>query len=302
MFLLCYLTCLATALSLQFFVQNSKYLFAGQATAREASTTPDKVGEVLNIYDFSAPPGIITSTPLDHEKKMEKKAQQQSARQVKRKLSTDFENMSCKICIGRGEKEMSYTQEDLYSHIKTHFQDSVCDVCSSKYQSAYNGRCHFLTSHLGIKIKCTHCEKEFSNPANLKQHEETHLPQKSNKSCASCGKSFSRANYLAKHVKTCGAVSPNTTVTQPPSSEYVSCIVCSENVKRDSVKNHMKVFHKDKFVDLYGWDEDEEDTDNEHIYECAICNTVFKEKSLLNQHLNSSHPREKRSAKPRKFP
>lgn len=78
----------------------------------------------------------------------------------------------------------------------------ACDKCPNQYKQKSHLDRHIEASHLGVKHKCTRCEKEFSKSWSLKMHMFVHsetkrLPYQCT-ICENCG--FQRRDKLNKHM------------------------------------------------------------------------------------------------------
>jgi KRAB domain-containing zinc finger protein len=132
----------------------------------------------------------------------------------------------CDICGKNFETKQAVTE-----HYKTHVLEKKfqCKICSNFYRTAANLRIH-KTVHNERTLKCPNCEKYFKNHRDLKQHRIVHEEAK-NYCCEECGKSFTRRQVLARHIRS---------IHSADSQKY-ACSICDKKFNDlTNMKNHQK--------------------------------------------------------------
>ena len=121
----------------------------------------------------------------------------------------------CHIC------EQVFPHYDLKAHFLECDQQYTCDICENVFQTANLLKNH-IAVHNGSKIskivvenpnkgliqsgqrkhKCKPCGKSFSHAGNLKKHIHTVHEGHKDYKCENCGKPFSQASNLKIHIHT----------------------------------------------------------------------------------------------------
>ena len=171
-------------------------------------------------------------------------------------------------------------------HTKNSHKKKFCELCNV-FVSHGNFSRHKKEKHLVLNenlnplFKCEKCGKALSRKEALENHmkscgsifnkEEDKSLLKTEKSpfpCVSCDKGFSKNKYLKAHMKT-----HETKKTRDP-LETLNCYECGKNFdKLKSLKAHKKTHYSTESIS------------------CNHCDDVFKQKSSLNRHIKSKHPR-----------
>ncbi|XP_031620318.1 zinc finger protein 181-like [Contarinia nasturtii] len=114
----------------------------------------------------------------------------------------EFENIyKCRLC---NEKYTNRT--DLYSHMKTHTNDTqrqICETCGKCFNNTHNLKSHVRSVHLDIRPhECPHnlCNKRFRTRLLLRQHLHVHTGIKEFQ-CTACAQSFAKQDSLRIHMR-----------------------------------------------------------------------------------------------------
>ena len=219
---------------------------------------------------------------------------------------------TCQTC----KKEFS-KQSNLNFHIASiHINESIfkCSICDKKFKREDHLRSHHFKVH-GEKqkhvtnnianIKCEICEKSFADKSSLSHHVRKLHKFAEGYTCDMCNKVFVYENYLKLHI-----------ITVHNNERNFECKVCNKKFKQDCVlKRHITMIHSDNEKskltsehkklelkldkeltnnDKHNVSEFQESTvDLVKLHICKKCDTVFTEKSHLDNHLVSVHKDEK---------
>lgn len=142
---------------------------------------------------------------------------------------------------------------------------------------------------------CQICTKSFSHNSNLKRHHHNLHRQKLSASCPTCGKVFSRADYVAQHIKTVHE-------TANASLSDTQCNLCHKKFSQKCTRDrHIRAVHwkvkpfvckfcgmKTAYInDLI------KHAANKHLdrsrYECAVCGFKEWNASVLKNHIKAQH-------------
>ena len=109
----------------------------------------------------------------------------------------EIENkQKCRIC---GQE---FDHSLLEDHIAKFHENIICDICQKVFNCKQNMEKHvsFVHGRIGKEYICNICTKYFQTKGNLTFHRKAlHGGGKYHK-CESCGKSFSAARTLKKHI------------------------------------------------------------------------------------------------------
>lgn len=165
----------------------------------------------------------------------------------------------------------------------------LCIECGIPFITKQRLQVHSFT-HSGIKkFKCTECEKLFATKFRLKSHSRIHTGERPFV-CEFCSMTFSHGNALKCHRRVHTREKP-----------FV-CQYCSKSFSQNTtLKTHMAALHLGKNVecDVEGCGKKftrrsylilhQRDHAGERKYSCDRCPNLYKQKSHLDRHIESSH-------------
>ena len=146
-------------------------------------------------------------------------------------------------------------------------------------------------------MKCEICERSFANKRNFGVHVIQAHKFSARYTCDICDKVFSNVTYRKLHI-----------ITVHDNDGNFECTFCDEKFKQNiNLKRHITRFHKDKEKSEHKKSElqlEDERTKNDNrnvtefqestddlvkLHICKKCDTVFSEKSHLDNHMASVH-------------
>uniref|UniRef100_A0A1E1WQA9 Protein krueppel n=1 Tax=Pectinophora gossypiella TaxID=13191 RepID=A0A1E1WQA9_PECGO len=171
----------------------------------------------------------------------------------------DERMFECVVCARQFRKRQLVRQHYLHVHLKRRPKKYKCRLCNFHFTCTTRPR-HMETAHNIQRPKCNICDKKFSYPFLLLQHQKyEHLGEK-HYICQICGKAFGNANARSRHKLT-------------HFNENLLCPHCPTIFKQSkSLKYHMKTQHGAQTVT------------------CPICNERFIQSSDLKLHVRVKHP------------
>jgi stress-induced morphogen len=146
-----------------------------------------------------------------------------------------------------------------------------CFWCDERFSSKKNIENHMKKVHMqSISMAvsnvhaCTHCNSKFKSIGNLHRHQVVHVDTR-DYVCHICAKGFKLKSALKYHQDTVHA----------PIKVYVNCPYCKTIVLEKSLKTHIHNKHT---------------TDGKQkLFECNLCDKMFKNTSQLKRHEQSLH-------------
>ncbi|XP_035701031.1 zinc finger protein 555-like [Folsomia candida] len=174
----------------------------------------------------------------------------------------DPKSIKCGLC-----KLSLPSLEKLEIHIRaehTNEKPYPCKICGLETSSYNLLRSHILQNHKDTvkHFKCRKCEKTSISRARIKNHEETHNPDRTRYPCPTCGTTYSNIHSLRDHVN---AVHANV-------FKY-SCYFCSAKYRfADGYKAHMRKMHT-----------------KEIPHRCKLCSFKSVNHGTLNGHVRFVH-------------
>ena len=127
-------------------------------------------------------------------------------------MSRKEKNYKCDYCSKRFKREFDFLKHVRILHpTKT---ELTCALCNKVFTFSIDLRKHKWNDHENSELKshirkiheeskhCTQCGKDFSTAQGLKRHIKCVHEGQRNFKCDSCGKSFTQSENLMKHIKT----------------------------------------------------------------------------------------------------
>lgn len=113
----------------------------------------------------------------------------------------DEKPVECSQCDKFFPTETLLQHHILNKHPKRPDFTRTCDVCEKSFASRQSLSHHMLI-HTGMKpVKCKDCDATFRCLSLYKQHRVSHHWKEAAFSCALCKQTFTRSNFLRKHLK-----------------------------------------------------------------------------------------------------
>ena len=169
----------------------------------------------------------------------------------------------CESCNKAFSSAQTFT-----NHMKLHSAklEYKCPVCLKSYVSRSVLGNHMKThdeSNKVARFNCSHCEKKFNHPSNLKRHVRTAHFEVSDKKiyvCPDCGKTFKDPSARKHHLKTHLEVRPH------------PCQGCDKSfATKSQLESHVRIHTGEKpFV-------------------CSVCGRCFVTKGQLKSHKLNRH-------------
>ncbi|CAG9134455.1 unnamed protein product [Plutella xylostella] len=285
----------------------------------DAEPKTESIDEFLELL-CPSDPGSDDEVPL---KQIKKKKTNKKVK-LKKKLKSSS-SIKCYICLIEFDTEEDFVSHNAMSHgiekngfkcfgcekrfksrqsrvghethvckyLKDGYKCAKCDIflpSRSSYERHLNSHRRSSTGALDVVIKCTKCSERFKTIEALKIHKETHQPVKKKYVCESCGKVFTRHDYLSKHKLThsgakqhvcahCGfRTSQRSSLTihirKHTGERPFSCDLCPQRC----VSSSNLLAHRRRHGGLKN-------------FECTICNKKFGYKASLDEHFASTHDR-----------
>lgn len=160
-------------------------------------------------------------------------------------------NFRCTEC-GNGNK----SKRNLTAHWKTHDKPYACSSDCQNFSAFRSLKVHLMEHRHGTyatepeeTFDCYKCDKSFSNPNYLKDHQRKVHDEKEAK-CKVCEKSFRNVVSLRYHIQT---------------HAKVECSVCSKMISKNWMASHLRSHASD--------------------FECDLCNYSCKAKHTLKDHV-----------------
>ncbi|XP_044754138.1 zinc finger protein 431-like isoform X2 [Coccinella septempunctata] len=176
-------------------------------------------------------------------------------------------HLTCHVCL---EKFNNLTKLD--THLKNHDIEKPfgCEICGARFNFQINFERH-LKKHTQSETlyKCQFCPKVFSDEPSVEEHEKLHEVVEDNRShhCTECGKLFTTAGFLKKHVERFH-LGLNFNKTQRVPFE---CELCGKVLScKATLYSHMKNVHEK----------------SQKSFTCEICGKILKTKTSLELHTN----------------
>ena len=137
------------------------------------------------------------------------------------------------------------------------FKDLFCKTCNVRFKTEQYARCHFKTTHLGMRFPCNYCDYKATTKYRLKLHTETqHFNVKAQ--CSYCGKQVSKS-FISRHIQE----------THKQSKPH-KCGECSyETHRKEMLKEHIEAKHE--------------------IYICSQCDYKTKGRRQIRDHERKHH-------------
>ena len=148
------------------------------------------------------------------------------------------------------------------------FYEFSCPTCSESFKNDTSLRDHEIRIHgnRGKIVKCPYsgCNKDFTNPAILRNHVRTHTDERPF-SCPFCECKFKAKFHMENHRK-----------RHTKTENQFLCLHCAQTFNNpDALIEHGKECHEENIDTRY--------------YDCQKCASKFQSQHLLNEHFNKEH-------------
>ena len=255
---------------------------------------------------------------------------------------------SCTMCDKFFASKYDLTRHIDNTHITSQFH---CSLCKKQFSSKHHVQRHIDSVHKKLKpFSCTECKKSFAEKHNLDRHvilihkkvksgnrAETYTPsgkyttasdkiivEEKDKSdspptlkafaCTLCGKSFSSAQHLERHIKfhtkdkcfSCTECDKmfytNSCVARHINSVHkrlrpFTCLVCEKSfgLKQDLDRHYRRVHKNLMSLPKEEWPKEEwpkeesTKTTREKSFSCVLCDKLFYTKQHVDRHIKSVH-------------
>ncbi|XP_034466556.1 zinc finger protein 1035 isoform X1 [Hippoglossus hippoglossus] len=175
------------------------------------------------------------------------------------------------------------SSQHFLSHLKTHVdpaaaikrnaegkdKDSfICPVCHQSFTSAIELIGHFPI-HLDSTFECKICKMKFPSGRKLEEHEQTHLTAATEFECTECGQRFLGSNTFLQH----------------------HCSQQQHGMKESNYSNPSVQATPPTYQPAA--EEEEVDVTGEDLFNCPHCSMQFSSKSVLLEHQNKIHLKER---------
>lgn len=187
-------------------------------------------------------------------------------------------NVKCNVC-----GQTRSCRSALLVHMRKHTGERPykCIKCGDTFRYSQNLTEHDITVHSGKgPDKCPFCDETFRWNQNLRRHILTrHNTLERLFPCTKCGKAFTFANLLRKHMKV---------HTSDGSSKSKS----AKQINKQLVNESLSIIQLDNTCSSQGNDLQANKVKKLKQHNCLVCEKTFNSPSLLRKHM-SEHPRHK---------
>lgn len=240
--------------------------------------------QIIQASPIALPiPAEHVQVKLEAEDDIKNVAIKQKKSRSKQKDTKD-EVFSCEEC-GKIFKNIS-----IYRNHKIKHTGCICEECGQSFKSFkafnYHNRMKHSMNEKTI-VKCTECDKAFSNKKSLLRHKESHnLPESMEFSCDICGDLFAfewqLKGHLARHkqakrprgfpCENCGRSFRSETESSRHICKHYSCDNCEMTFLRErNLKFHKRIH------------------DGQTVYSCDECEGLFGSRKRLTAHKSVTH-------------
>ena len=165
-----------------------------------------------------------------------------------------------------------------------------CTKCLATFKAKQNLDIHTKSKHLNEKLKCKLCEKDFTSPGNLLNHEENVHEKIKPFNCDKCQKSFRKGSVLKEHINRvhmklkpykCDICekyfSTKTEVDDHKAKLHNTrkrCTFCDERFSiKQVLDKHVKTIH----------------LENNHLFKCNLCEESYTKQKQFEEHKANVH-------------
>lgn len=182
------------------------------------------------------------------------------------------DDIRCLLCDKTFTTERNLKRHTNQQH-NPNVEYPICHHCDRVFKSKPSLITHIQTLHsTGERdsIKCTLCDKVYTNIRNMKRHIEVFHEKKGVFRCDMCPKVYTSNQSLRRH-------SRYTHTTE--NIEQYSCNFCGKVITgRENFDNHLQFNHQST-----------EEIKNDKEIVCEICHQVYEEEPVLRQHIKNEH-------------
>lgn len=180
------------------------------------------------------------------------------------------EPFRCKICLNTYSSELFLRKHENLRH---QIPNLLCDICHKCFRTKndlkYHRRSHLPASE---QFKCNLCPFIFLESSTLRNHKETHNPEKRFK-CEFCGINYKTKDTLGRHKKVLHALSGSS----------IACDICGITYSSmDSLTVHKRNVHK---------------VEKRICFQCQVCHKNYSTRNNLERHQIRQNHRPKLTSK-----
>ena len=213
---------------------------------------------------------------------------QKFVNQTENKTKASIKLQECQVNLVDLKNEQKYRKLELFEEVMIDdtVKDMKCMICRKTFKNNYKLNLHKKNIHQKSLLSCSICSKTFLLKYRLEKHIKTKHPDGKAEQfeCDFDGIIFNSKTSLLIHMKV--------------HYSQVQCKFCKKMLKFNSIKSHLKIFHKTdekhqckiclKTFKIFQYLRHHEKIHNKK-FECQICNKLFPIKSYLNKHIEEDH-------------
>lgn len=165
-------------------------------------------------------------------------------------------------------------------HNRTIASKVKCEICKQTFKDEKLKRRHIKNNHTDMIIKCDQCNKIYSHPAKLIQHQKCHRSYEEKQyKCTYCTKRFNFSHHLVNHERYHTGIRP-----------YL-CSICGNSYSQSHFLTvHMRQHQQQQQDEVV----DGGESSSMEQLKCKVCQKVFLTSWRLNRHEKSHDGNNKR--------